>query len=144
MGALGFNGRKRVININASTGAFLPILATGPTRKCVVEESPLKADGSTADTLVGLIQYQIGNDGSANGFTQTFEAVGGNTETAEGQVVTASFTLGDDFGDHGPLGSVIANGPQTLGMGLPPTGATALCNVRSGGAATSVIVTEWY
>lgn len=134
----GFNGTLKVIDIPASAGAFLAILATGPCRRIEVEESPVKADG-TANTLIGLIQYQVPNDG----FTQTFEAVGGNTVAAEGQVVPAAFDLGDDPGDHGPLGSMLGNGSGFI-IGIGATNATTLCKVRSGGAATSVRVRQDY
>ena len=137
MGA-GFNGTRKVIDIPASSGAFLPILATGLCRRVVVEESPITAEGA-ANTLVGLIDYQIPNDN----FATTLRAIGANDETSMGQIVPASFELSDSSGYHGPTGSVIGNGPGVL-LGIGPTPATTLCNVRSGGAATSVVVTQYY
>lgn len=140
----GFNGTRQIIDIPGSGGAFLAILATGPVRKVTVQESVTTAAG-VANPLQGQLDYLIPNDNTAAGFTQKLSAIGANDETSQGEIVPAEFDLGDDFGDHGPLGSMIGHGPQTLGMGLPPTAATTLCKVRSGTAtATSILVTQYY
>lgn len=138
----GFNGTQQIIDLPASTAAFIAILATGPVRKLEVEESPLTSAGA-ANTLVGLIEYKIPNDGSAGGFTTVFEAIGANDETSEGQIVPAAFELSDSAGFHGPLGSILGNGSSFL-IGVGATPATTLCMIRSGGAATSVRVRQTY
>jgi hypothetical protein len=137
----GFNGTQKIIDLPASTGAFIAILATGPVRKLEVEESPVTSAGA-ANTLVGLIEYKIPNDGSV-GFTTVFEAIGANDETSEGQIVPAAFELSDSAGFHGPLGSILGNGSSFL-IGVGATPATTLCMIRSGGAATSVRVRQTY
>lgn len=138
----GFNGTQQIIDINASTGAFIAILATGPCRKLTVEESPLTKAGG-ANTLVGLIQYEIPNDTSATGFSEIFEAIGADTIAAQGNIQPASFELSDDQGFHGPQGSILGNGPSFL-LGIGATPAATLCMVRSGGAATSIRVRQIY
>jgi len=138
----GFNGTQQILDIPANTGAFLAVLATGPVRRLTIEESPRTAEGAE-NALVGEIDYQIPNDGSGAGFTTVFQAIGANDETAQGQVTPAAFLLGDRPGDHGPLGSLLGNGPSFL-VGIGTTPATTLCKVRSAGAATSVLVRQDY
>jgi hypothetical protein len=139
----GFNGTQQIVDIPASTAAFIAILATGPCRKIRVWESPLTAGGNT-NTLIGLLEYQIPNDGTAAGFTTIFEAIGANDITTEGQITVAEINLGDDPGAIGSHGSMLGNGPNTLGQGLPATPATTLLKIRSGGGATSVVVRQDY
>jgi hypothetical protein len=138
----GFNGTQQIIDIPASTGAFLAILATGPVRKIEVEESPITAEG-TANTLIGLIEYKIPNDDTTAGFTTVFEAIGSNDITSQGQIIPAAFELSDGAGLHGHEGSILGNGSSFL-IGVGATPATTLCLVRSGGAATSVRVRQTY
>lgn len=142
MSAPGFAGKSRIVDLNASTGAFIPLLATTVCRRLRVEESPLKADGS-ANTLIGLIQYQIPNDGTANGFTTIFEASGVVAANIGANPGVAAFELGNVVAQRDVYGEILGNGPDTPGAGAPPIPATTLCNLRSGGAATSVRVVEY-
>jgi hypothetical protein len=139
----GFAGNRYIVDINGSAGAFVQILAKSPVRRVTIEESPITSAGVN-NPLQGLIDYQIPNDNTPNGFTTVFRAVGGNTEAAEGQVEVAKIMLGNPIAQHAEGGEIIGNGPNVIVGMIGGTPATQLANVRSGTAtATSVMVTEY-
>jgi hypothetical protein len=111
----------------------------------VVEESSITVAGG-ANTLQGILQYKVPNDNTLNGFATIFQAVGGNTEAAEGTVVVAKFELGNKVGQIGAWGEIIGQLGQPIIGNNPPglTNATVMAQVRSGtGTGTSVMVTEY-
>lgn len=138
----GFSGNQRIVDINADSGAFVEILATSPVRRLVIEESPVKADG-TANTLQGALQYRLPNDGTADGFTTVFEKLGANNTATQGEISPAKIELGNPVGQRGAFGELLGNGPgQVVGIGATP--ATRLIDLRSGTAtATSVVIAEY-
>ncbi len=139
----GFQGNSYLLAINGDAGAFVAVQAKSTVRRLVVEESPIKTDG-TAQTLQGLLQYQIPNDGSASGFTTIFAAVGGNTEAAEGTVVVAKIELGNPVAQIGGLGEIIGQLGQPITGLTTPAAATTMIQLRSGTAtATTVKITEY-
>jgi len=141
----GFSGNQYLLAINGSAGAFVNVQAKSTVRRLVIEESPIKLDGS-ANALQGLLQYKLPNDNSNAGFTTIFEAVGGNTEAAEGQVIVAKIELGNKPGQIGAWGEVIGQLGQPIVGSNPPglTTATIMAQLRSGTAtATVVLVTEY-
>ncbi len=141
----GYSGNQYILDINADSGAFVNIVAKSTVRKLVVEESSITAAGA-ANTLQGLLQYKIPNDNTPNGFTTIFQAVGGNTEAAEGTVVVAKFALGNLPGQIAAFGEIIGQLGQPIIGNNPPglTNATIMAQVRSGtGTGTSVMVTEY-
>lgn len=133
----GFNGTQKLIDIAA--GATVSILADGPVRRVTIDESTLSAEGAVI-VPTGVLNYLIPNDGTDNGFTVLFSA------TTEGSDVPGNtqlpIQLGDDPGDHGPLGSILGNAAQTLGMGMPPLGASVLCKISSPAGATTIQVRQ--
>jgi len=141
MSAPGFAGNQRIVDINGDAGAFVSILALSTVSKLIIEESTLTSAGA-ANTLQGLLQYKIPNDGTTNGFTTEFQAVGGNTIAAEGAVIPAKIVLEGipaRFGQRQIIGQV---GQQIIGASAL-TAATTMIQLRSGTATgTSVIVTE--
>ena len=141
----GYSGNQYILDINANSGAFVNIVAKSTVRRLVVEESSITSAGA-ANTLQGILQYKVPNDNTANGFTTIFQAVGGNTEAAEGTVVVAKFELGNKVGQIGAWGEIIGQLGQPIIGNNPPglTTATTMAQVRSGtGTGTSVMVTEY-
>jgi hypothetical protein len=145
MSAPGYAGNQYIVDIGTDTAAFTAILAKSTVRRLVIEESTLTSTGS-ANTLQGLIQYKIPNDGTADGFTTLFQAVGANDETSEGQIVPAKIELGNKVGQIAAFGEVIGQLGQPIVGNNPPglTAATTMIQLRSGtGTGTSVMVTEY-
>lgn len=125
-----FNGTKQPIDILA-TGTFTTILATGPVTYVKVKESQLTAEGA-ANVPQGF-QYQLWINA-----TRTW---GPLLETIPGEVMT----IGDEMTQGSHRGSIVGNGPQTLGMGMPPTPATPLFRAQSLTATpTTLEVTQSY
>lgn len=137
----GFGGNKRIVDINASSGVFIPVLAQSTVRRLVIKESPLTSAG-VANTLIGLLQYKIPNDLTVNGFNTIFEAAGANVLTTQGNPQTATIDLGNPVSQRGMEGEIIGQVGQPI-VGLPATAATTMVMLRSGGAATSVEITEY-
>ena len=137
-----FNGTQAIVDIAGNAGATA-LLATGPVRFAKGVESTLTSAG-VANVLQGF-EYQLvtkNADGSVNLGPWILIA----TPSAEsGDVADTVMEIGDPMSLRGPYGSIIGNGPQTYGQGLPPTAATTLCNLRSATATpTSVVVTQNY
>jgi hypothetical protein len=147
MSAPGYAGSQYIVDINASTGAFINIVANSTVRRLFVAESPLTSTGA-ANTLVGLLQYKVPNDGTTNGFTTVFEAVGANTLTTQGNPLPAEIIIGSDRSQHMPMGEIIGQLAQPI-VGLPAAqqaaaAATTMMQIRSGTAnGTSVTVIEY-
>jgi hypothetical protein len=146
MSAPGYAGSQYIVDINANSGAFINIVAESTVRRLIVMESPLTSTGG-ANTLVGLLQYKVPNDGTTNGFTTAFEAVGANTLTTQGNPLPAEIIIGSDRSQHMPMGEIIGQLAQPI-VGMPATqqaaqAATTILQIRSGGAATSVQVTGY-
>lgn len=143
--AQGFAGNRYLLAINGSGGAFTDVQAKSTVRRLVVKESPIKTDG-TAQALQGVLDYQLPNDDSASGFTTTFEAVGADTETTQGEVEPAKIELGSPIGQFKEAGEIIGQLGQPI-VGIPDgelAGATVMMKLRSGTAiATTVEVTEY-
>lgn len=139
----GFAGVKRIVDINGSAGAFVPILATTTCRRLVIDESQITSAGAT-NVPQGVIDYKLPNDDSANGFTVVFRA----TQGAEGVIgaATLPIVLGNPVGQFGMAGEIIGQLGQPI-VGMPantPTTATVMIQLRSGSAtATSVTVVEY-
>lgn len=142
MSAPGFSGNQRIVDIPANTVTpFTSILAQSSVSKLVVEESPITSTGA-ANTLQGVLQYQLPNDGTANGFTTIFQKDGANTITTQGEIAVAQIVLEGNpnrFGQPQIIGQV---GQQIIGASAL-TAATTMIKLRSGtGTGTSVIVRE--
>ena len=141
MTAPGFAGQKRIVDINGSGGAFVPILATTTSTRVVIDESQVTSAG-VANVPQGVIDYQIPNDGTPNGFTTAFRA----TQGPEGVLgaATLPIVLGNPL-DGGKRGDIIGQvGQPIAGAGGFVSTATVLIKLRSGSAtATSVVVTEY-
>lgn len=132
-----FNGTKQIIDIPGNGSAFLPVVATGPVRYIVAEESTLTAEGA-ANTLQGW-GYQIKNDGSVAGYQTEFAVV----PTVEPSA--AKLELGDPMAKRSRFGALLGNGPDTPGAGAPPLAATRLFQARSmTPTGTSIVVTQYY
>lgn len=125
-----FNGTRQVIDIVA-TGAFTTVLATGPVTYVKVKESQVTAEGA-ANVPQGIL-YQL--------WLNSTRTWGPLLETIPGDVMT----IGDEMTQGSHRGSIVGNGPQTLGMGMPPTAATPLFRVQSLTATpTSIEVSQYY
>lgn len=133
----GFMGNKRIIDINGSGGAFVPVLATRTCRRVEVRESPVTSAGA-ANTLQQSLQYKLPNDA----FTQVFGSVPGMYEIAPG---VAAFVIADEVANQHNQGGAVGAGAQPLiGLGENAVPAITLFQVRSGTATgTSVEVTEF-
>lgn len=141
----GFSGNRYLLAINGSGGAFVSVVAKSTVRRLEIEESSVTV-AAAAQTLQGLLQYQLPNDDTAAGFTTIFQAVGGNTEAAEGTVVPAKIALGNPVGQMKEGGEIIGQLGQPIVGSNPPglTTATTMIKLRSGTAtATTVMVTEY-
>lgn len=123
----GFNGTKQIIDIPAA-GTLQDILLTGPADYVEIVESQLTSAGA-ANVPQGF-QYKLPNDE----FVRLFEKIPGQT-----------LEIGDRQGHYKGRGSVLGNGPDTPGAGVPPRAATVVAKVQSLTATpTSVEVTQWY
>lgn len=114
----GPNLTRRLIAVGAS-GAFTPILATGPTRAWHIQESQYTNAGA-ANASQGLL-FQIPNDGTASGFQTTF---------ARGPAYP-EFENFNKCSQHGPHGEVFGGAGGPAGAGIGTTPATLLVNVSS-------------
>lgn len=140
----GYAGNQYLLDINGDAGNWISVLAKSTVRRLIVEESTITAEGA-ANTLQGLLQYQIPNDGTTNGFTTIFQAVGANTEATEGQVIPARIELGSKIDQIAGAGETIGQLGQPIVGANPPglTAATTMIKLRSGtGTGTTVMVTE--
>jgi hypothetical protein len=136
----GFAGQKRIIDVNANSGAFVKVLATTTSRRVVIDESPITSAGA-ANTLQNALQYQIPNDGTTNGFTTIFQT----DNSAEGIIGATGLpiVLGNPMAGHEALGEIIGQVGQPI-VGAGTQAATQLINVRSGtSTATSIVVVEY-
>jgi hypothetical protein len=125
-----FNGTRQNIDILA-TGTFTVVLATGPVTYVKVKESQVTAEGA-ANVPQGF-QYQL--------WINSTSTWGPLLETIPDEVMT----IGDEMTSGSRHGSIVGNGPQTLGMGMPPTPATPLFRAQALTAtATSLEVTQYY
>lgn len=112
--------KQRLVSINGSGGAFVIIRATTMCRRVEVIE-----DASANAGVKQGLAYQVANDGTLNGFTNTFAA-----DPVDEPVVVRDF------------GAVIGNGPDASGGFTIP--ATQVINVRSLSATATVVrVTEY-
>jgi hypothetical protein len=132
----GFAGNSYILDINGSGGAFTAVVARSTVRQLVIQESQLTSTGA-ANALQRIIDYQIPNDGTPNGFTTIFR------QAEDGTVVTIE--QGSPVGQRGPWGEIIGQLGQPI-IGQPNgqlTTATTMIKLRSGTATgTSVLVTE--
>lgn len=126
-----FNGTKKVIDIVATGANWTVILATGPVVYASVKESQVTSAGA-ANVPQGFV-YQLW-DTNARVWGQTLETIPGEL-----------LTIGDEMTQGSRHGSMIGNGPQTLGMGMPPTAATPLFRAQALTATvTSLEVSQFY
>ena len=133
----GANGTQQILDIAA--GTTLPVLASGPLRFLRIIESAKTSTGA-ANAPVGL-NYTIPNDGTPNGFTTIFPV---NPPSGAVTDTPSKIELGDPMALHGPYGTPLGNGPGMI-VGIGPTPATTLCRVASAtGAATSILVEQFY
>jgi hypothetical protein len=142
----GYPGNQRIVDLNSDAGAFISILAVGTCRRLKIEESTITAEGA-ANTLQGLLQYKLPNDGTPNGFTTIFQAIGANGVSDEGIIVPAGIELPDKGMANEKYGAVIGQAAQPI-VGLPGasnlTTQIPMIELRSGtGTGTSVMVTEY-
>lgn len=120
----------RVISINASSGAFIQILGTRLSRRVEIIED--QSGGAVGQGL--QVQLPIFNSDDPSVWTW------GPTRTYYPQSEPVIFS--DVAGGLLGAPTTIANGPGTIaGIGVTP--ATPICNIRSGGTATVVDVTEF-
>jgi hypothetical protein len=141
MSDTGFAGNSYLLDINANTGAFIAVQAKSTVRQLIIVESQITAEGA-ANVPQGVLDYQIPNDGTANGFTTVFRAAqGDNSEAPE----AASIELGSRVGQRGSEGEIIGQLGQPI-IGQPNgqlTTATTMIKLRSGSATgTTVKITE--
>lgn len=140
----GPNTNIRLIDINGDAGAFVSILATGPTRAWRIQESIIKqADGSSV-TPQGFT-IQIPNDGTAApGFNTTFARPAASETNEPGEF--PFFENWNRISEHGPTGEVMGGpGNATPGSGIGVTVATVLCKIRSLTAtATTIEIVEYF
>lgn len=123
----GFNGTKQIIDI-AANGTLTPILATGPLVYFEVKESQLTSTGAV--NVPQGFEYKLPNDG----FKALFATIPGET-----------LKIGDRKGHYKGSGSILGNGPESPGAGVPPRVAKTLLEAQSlTGTATSLEVTQWY
>jgi len=136
----GFAGVKRIVDLNANTGAFIAILATTTSRRVIIDESQITAEGA-ANPPQGVIDYEIPNDGSTLGFTTVFRAVAGN-----GDIIGCGnlpIVIGNPMAGHEALGELVGQVGQPI-IGVGTQAATTIIKLRSGSAtATSVVITEF-
>ncbi len=131
----GFAGNSYILDINSDAGAFVSILAKSTVRRLEVTESSITAAGA-ANALQGVLDYEIPNDGSVNGFATIFRAQQGDMP----------IRLGSPIADRMYQGEIIGQLGQPIVGANPPglTSATTMMKIRSGTAtATSVKVTEY-
>ena len=122
--------RTRILNVPTGAGG-LAILGTWPTRRYIVTESTVLANG-TANVPQGLT------------FTdQTPLNSGQPAGPALPLPVNTSITIPpeSDTSFHAGQGNDISNGPNVQ-VGVGTVAALPLCTVVSLGAATAVVVTE--
>ena len=131
----GFAGNSYIVDINGDAGAFVAIVARSTVRRLVIEESSITSGGA-ANALQGVLDYQIPNDGTANGFTTIFRAQQEPIKLPDGADTPSRMYQGEIIGQLGQ--PIVGNNPPGL------TTATTMVKVRSGSAtATSVKVTEY-
>lgn len=120
----------RVIAVNASSGAFTQILGTRLSRRVEILED--QSGGATGQGLE--IQLPIFNSDDPSRWTW------GPTRTyyPESEPIILEDVAGGLLGAP----TTIANGPGTI-CGIGVTAATPICNIRSGGTATVIDVTEF-
>ena len=132
----GFAGNSYLLDINADSGAFVNVVAKSTVRRLVIEESQITAEGAP-NTPQGVIDYQLPNDGTPDGFTTVFRATQGETLPIE---------LGSTVGQRMYQGEVIGQLGQPIVGANPPglTNATVMIKLRSGSdTATTVQITEY-
>jgi hypothetical protein len=141
MTVVGFAGKRRIVDIPGDASGFLPILATTTSRRVVIDESQITAEGAP-NAPQGVIDYQLPNDGSVNGFVTVFRA----TQGAEGiqGAATLPIEIGNPVAGFGMHGEIVGQAGQPI-IGLPGgTAATTLIKLRSGSATgTSVSIVEY-
>jgi len=131
----GFAGNSYILDINGDGGAFVNVVARSTVRRLVIEESSITAEGA-ANPLQGVIDYQIPNDGTANGFTTVFRSQQEAIKLPDGADTPSRMYQGEIIGQLGQ--PIVGANPPGL------TTATTMAKVRSGTAtATSVKVTEY-
>lgn len=138
----GFNGTRQIVDVAINTGSTA-LLATGPVRHVKITESALTSAGAP-NTLQGF-EYQLISIDLATGVKTLGPWIPAGTPTADaGDADLSTVELGDPMSVYGPHGSILGNGPSNI-IGLPPTPATVLCNLRSlTGTATSLVVVQDY
>ena len=135
----------RVVDIGAS-GSPTTILATVYCRRWKVRESLVKADGTTANTPQGFSVQVCDNSVTPTKAAGTFgplvRRAAGSTTNEPGDFPEYNYPEPDDASFHGPLGSIVARGPDVL-LGVGPVAAQALGKFASLTAtATSLEVIE--
>lgn len=111
--SLGFNGTVKIVDLPA--GAWTPITPSkAGVRGVVVRESMVNAAGAMLQPQG--FQAQIGNDGSALGFTTVFLRPAYNLNNAPGEF--PEFRFFNRLSEHGVHGEVIATYQPPFG-GVP-------------------------
>lgn len=113
--------KTRLINLNGSGGAFVPVSATQVTRYVEVIE-----DGSANAGVGQGLQVQF-NDGSTTPFTTTYTI----------EPVSEPFKLGTPVPFGAGYGLVIGTPPDNSGGYA--IAATLLCNLRSASATATIV-----
>jgi hypothetical protein len=119
--------KERVVAINGSGGAFTPIFFTQLCRRVEIIE-----DASVNAGVKQGLAYQVANDGSTNGFT--------NTQSMDGS--DEPLVLGEQVPEWAGGGAILGNGADASGGFTIP--ATRMVNLRSLSAtSTSVRIREF-
>lgn len=134
---ISFNGTRQLIAVNASSGAYVNIVATGPVRRFIVKESLLTAGGA-AQTPQGFT-YTLPNQATV------FQVPTPSTTNEPGTFPKLEIPDPEDQTFHAAFGYVLGNAADTPGAGTAPTSATVLASVRSATTtATTLEVTQIY
>ena len=132
-----------IVYLNGSGGAIVTVLAKRACYRYRVQESQLKADGTTANTPQGIIITDLTGTNRTPPITQAPVNLPAPSNTQEpSEYPYLEMPSPNDAQCHGGLGHIIAKGPDvTLGVGV--VAALPLFQARSAtAAATSVLVFE--
>lgn len=112
----------RLVVLNGSAGAFVDVLATRWTRRCeVIEDESVAVQG---------LDYKIADDGSASGFTTTFDLAASTQPIILGNLVAHGNAKGPVLAapqqnDSGSLTGIRAAGKLISLRSKTATGTTA-------------------
>jgi len=115
------------LTLNANTGAYIVVLGTRLSRMVEIWE-----DGSANSGQGQGLQVQLPDPASPTGVQNWLPA-----RIIEPQ--TQPLKIGDIYAaNRGPYGGTVANGPGVQ-LGVGPTAATAICQIRSASALTTIV-----